>query len=355
MINMKKFTRIIALALAVGGVATLSACGTVKNATSTTPNWDIRIVSRNDLTDNSVWLTGAEVATYAVAFSHSSNTSYQFEYDPGTYTTKFYAEEYDWADNAFGGDKKELVYVYETQLSLSGRVRLGTEVKEFDNSVTTVAKFRSADRNLTPVYSRQEIDNTAPKALAAENIGNAYITLKATYETHFDGECTRAKIVTTDENGTNERTVEVPAEYSVFDCAQLGAAFRAFSFGGSHSFGIFNPIDGATDGYVATFASAVTLDNESETQIASAVNAACESGYLLAGKNEDGNVNVSYQAMQLSKNAALNGQSYIYWYASIANSAMNTTRAVMLRYIEPISFGHGTLTYTLSSLTFENN
>lgn len=353
---MNKFTKFVALALAAGGVVTLAACGTVRNVTSTSPNWNVRVVSRNDLTENSDWLKFREVATYSLSFENATNESYKFEYDndgSAKYVTRFYAENYEWknAPEGFGADKTEYVYVYETLLTLSGKINFEGQTKEFENFIYTVSKFRSADNNLQPVYSYQEIKNTAPANISAKTLEETYQQLDCTYETYFNENLTKAKIDCSDD--TQDRIVDIPANYSVFDSAQLSAAFRSFAFDGSHLFDVFSAIEGATAQYSASFTQKSALDSEKEKQIADALDLACDSGYLLAGNNDEGKRVYNFNAMTLSKNSNMTGQARLFWFANVASNSINATRAVMLKCIEPLSFGQGIITYTLSSLEKE--
>lgn len=353
---MNKLTKFMALTLAVSGAATLAACGTARSVTSTSPNWNVRVVNGNDLNENSDWLTMCEVATYSISFTAPTNLNYQFEYntdETAKYVTRFYAESYDrsGAPEGFAADKAEYVYVYETSLTLSGRVVYGSDKHDFTNTVKTVSKFRSAENNLQPVYSRQEIKNTAPANITVTNIKEAYVETDCTYETYFSDDGTRAKIDCSDDR--YDKLVDVPTAYSVFEATQLGAAFRSFDFSGSYLFDIFSAIEGGTAQYNATFSDSLTLNNEANARIAAALNGACDEGYLFVGSDENGQRSFKYTAMVLSKASSMSGQMQQFWFASVENAEVNTARAVMLCRIEPLSFGQGALTYTLSSLEKE--
>jgi hypothetical protein len=77
--------------------------------------------------------------------------------------------------------------------------------------------------------------------------------------------------------------------------------------------------------------------------------------YLFVGKTDsDGDTVYNYNAISLYLNAEMSGTSYTYWFANVANTNINATRAVMLKMVTSIYFVSGTLTYTLSSLEVKN-
>ena len=75
-----------------------------------------------------------ETLTYSVTFtpSETSEEGLTVEYDAGTYTTELINDNVTLAD----GSTKE-GYIYTTELSITGSYRLGGEVKEFSDFVTS--------------------------------------------------------------------------------------------------------------------------------------------------------------------------------------------------------------------------
>lgn len=347
---MKRITKIIALTLAVGGVAGLAACGSTRITATTSPNWNIKVTSRGDL-PNAFWTENTEVATYDVVFEKGSNADYQFEYTDGKLVTKFYAAAYDYAGSPYEG-KSTPVYVYESEFTVAGKIVMGTNSRDFANSVKTTCYFKPADNNLQPVYSRQEIDNTSPAALGTKDFEKTYVTLTGTYETFYNGDCTEATVKAT---GADDKKVAVAEEYSVFDVAQLPVVFRSFNYNESPVFDIFDAVAGTGERYNAVFGTAQTLDSEKEQTIYNALNVASEQGYLPVGADENGVRSFRYNAMALQKYSSMPGATFGYWFASVVNSDLNVTRSVMLKYYEQLPFNQGSLTYNLSSLAIEKN
>lgn len=367
---MKSFLKIIAVAAAACATLGMSACGGTANyKIGTSPNWDARVVIKNDLTENSEWLTNKEVAVYSVAFTKGANESYSVEYvtdgsKTASYVTQFYAVRYDWSSADLPEEYRventtEYVYVYKTQVILSGRVTFGEEYKEFDNVISTVSYFRSAEDNLQPVYSKQVIKCTSPANLFPSSLETAYVVMDRVYETFYNFNCTEARVTCTDNsdsemNGTDK--ISVSSSYSLFDVNSLGAAMRSLTFSGTHVFDTLIPIEGKKFTYQVSCASAATLDaaEQDNQQIISALNAAVDSRYLFSGVDEEGNREYKYNALTLSYVSSMPGSSSVYWYANVADARMNSTRAALLKVIDPVPFSLGTLTYSLSSLSQES-
>jgi hypothetical protein len=366
---MNKITKFLAVALAACGVVALAACGSSKNTTATSPNWNTQ-VNVDDLTSaNDAWFTRKEVATYSLSFKDGGNTSYTISYDESsaTYTTTFYAKkDYDWSNEQIPDGYRsessdtENIYVYETTLSISGTLTHTSSKKSVDiaDSVTTITYFRSADNNLQPIYSYQSIENIFPANLTASDLSSSYRKMHRVYETYYNKKCTKALITTTYSSDDYEYNANKPVTqttvgglddtgYSLFDANMIATALRSFSYG-SHTFSLLIPINGAVSTYKSSSASAKTLDKTDDATIITALNNAGD--YLFVGSNTDGDKVYKYNSISLSLSAEMSGSSNTYWFANIASSQVNSTRAVMLKMVTPIYFGAGTLTYTLSSL-----
>ncbi|MGN0813647.1 MAG: hypothetical protein ACI4MH_00255 [Candidatus Coproplasma sp.] len=366
---MKNIFKILTVAIAACGALSMAACGgTVSNKIGTSPNWDARIVIKNDLSEGSEWFTHKEVATYSIAFEKGTNTAYSLDYitdgaKPASYTTKFYATEYNWASSSIPeeyrvSNTREYVYVYETEVKLSGTYTYGESTKDFDNHITTVAYFRSAQDNLQPVYSKQVIKCASPANFIPTSLEASYVEMDCVYETFYNVDCSKATVKCTDNlDSENSGVTEsgIASTYSVFDSNSLDAALRSLTFSGTHVFDTFIAIEGKNFNYQASCAEAATLDTtkDDNAQIARALNAAVDSGYLFAGVNSEGNREYSYSAVTVSYVSNMPGSSSVYWYANVADTRLNSTRAALLKIINPVSFSLGTLTYSLSSLTTE--
>jgi hypothetical protein len=363
---MKKFTKLLAIALAAGSAFALSACGESKNNIGSSAYWNALTNSVNDLTSDSTWLTNSEVATYAISFKEGGNANYKVEYNlddtsSAYYKTEFYATQYVWNSDSTDGyktDKTEYVYVYKTTLKLSGKYTyLATgESKEFSDSVETISYFRSATNSLEPVYSKQVIKTTAPAQLIPTSIDTCYTVIDSSYETFYNVDCTKATINSYDATTGESNSVElndINGTNMLYDANSLGLALRSFTFssGTSYTFDTVVAPNGNVATYLAQCNSTGTLNAEDEVEsgIITALNESSPSDYIFVGADNDGNVNYNYNQVTLSIVADLSGSSYSYWYADVSGD-LNATRATMLKVSTPIYYNLGTLTYSLSSL-----
>lgn len=366
---MKSIFRILAVVVAACGALSMAACGgAYNNKIGTSPNWDSRVIIKNDLAEGSEWFTKKEVSTYSVDFTKGNNTAYEVNYvtdgsKPASYVTQFYATEYDWTSSSIPEGYRventtEYVYVYKTEVELSGEITFGEEKKEFTNHISTVAYFRSAQDNLQPVYAKQDIKCTTPANFIPTSIETAYVEMDCVYETFYNFGCTEATVVCTDnadaENSGITKT-GVSTAYSLFDSNSLDIALRSLTFSGTQVFDTFIAIEASTFTYQASSSAETVLDTtkDNDAQIAQALDAAVASGYLFAGNDADGNREYKYNALTLSYVSAMPGSSSVYWFSSVTDTRLNATRAAMLKVINPVPFSLGSLTYTLSSLTAE--
>lgn len=383
---MKKFTKILALCVSVAALSAVAGCNKNNSSskTATSANWNVRTSSAVEYDSVDFWKNNKEVATYSVSFTKGSNASYSVAYTPetaggdesktyvtdGAYSTAFYIDktDYDWSAESIPEkfreeDKTSIVYVFETTYTVSGKYVLsnGTEGDTFTDGITSVCKFRLAGENLKPVYSKQIIKNTAARNLAASSLEQACVTLDAEYETFYNYKCNKAVTFTTDHKDNDkksEKTYSVGGSYSVFDNSQLKVAARAMALS-STSTKVFNvavPQSGATQSCSAAVSSSVQLSSETEegAQIIGALDSA--EGYVFFKDNsteKNKPRNYRFNAVNFSINAKMSGSSVTNWYASMENADINYTRCVMLKSVSPLSFGMGTLTYTLSGLKVE--
>lgn len=378
---MKAITKIIAVAIAALGVATVAGCsGAAPSAkTATNANWNARTSASVEKNFTERWLNNREVAEYSISFTEGYNGTYTLNYgDDGVFKTEFGMTYYDWSAQkdlpdgyAPAGTTKELVYFYITEMSISGEFKVGENVKAFKDSVSTVCYYRLAGDNLQPVYSQQVIKNTAPNTLNAPILEAAYIEIDGVYTTYYKADCTKATVVhknnrlTSDDTTTIETGLTSSEGYSVFDNSQLRAAVRAFNISSSatHTFNVLVPQNGAMQSVHATCTAPVALNKEDEgqMQIIKALDecSANHPDYLFfdksAGEEEKA---YRFNAVSMGINTSTNnmtGASPTFWYSTVENSEINSTKCVLLRMSTPISFGLGTLNYTLKSLSLQPN
>lgn len=382
---MKTFSKCLAIVLAVAGAATLAGCnnGSPNYKTATTANWNVRTSASVEENSFEFWQTQKEVATYKVEFTEGSNDSYKVSYNcsSATYTTEFYMlAAYDWKSDKIieeyrsteEGSDTEPVYVYTTSFTISGEYQLkpNGDRKQFSDELITTSYFRPAGKNLQPVYSYQKVKNTAPATLSTGSIDAAYVEIDEEYETFYNKQCSQATVIKTvaDKDEKETKKIGLSSEYSNFDNSQLRAAVRAFTLSGgaSRTFNVVTPQNGNLQGVTASVSSPVELDTQSEDAnmkviyqgITSALDNAPDN-YIFFDGTVDGKQegekdrNYRYSAVTLSINESLRGTSPTMWYSTVENNDVNGTRCVLLRMSTPLSFGLGTLNYTLKTLTLE--
>ncbi len=379
---MKAFTKFLAVAIASVGVLSVAGCaGSTPNyKTATSANWNARTSTSVEKSFSERWLNNKEVAEYSISFTKGVNTTYSVDYDAanGKYSTAFYMKEYDWSavqsNNQLEGyapeeNVKELVYVYETNLEISGEYvhTASGDKKQFDDVVKTICYYRLAGDNLQPVYSKQEMKDAAPNTLSADNIQTAYIEVNSVYETFYNYSCTKAKVFhtnlkeATDFIGTaiSEVSVTDKTGYSVFDNSQLRAAVRAFTLSGgsTYTFNVFVPQNNVLQTCTATCSVPVMLNKEIEEQqtIITALENAPEDYIFFDSTTaeDEEEINYRFNAVSMAISADMGGSTPTLWYSTVENSDVNSTKCVLLRMTTPISFGLGTLNYALKSLKFE--
>ena len=372
---MKTFSKCLAIVLAAAGAATLAGCknGSPNYKTATTANWNVRTSVSVEEDSFDFWQNNKETAEYKITFTEGSNSSYAVKYTTATYSTSFYMlAEYDWKSATIVEEYRstaeesdtEPVYVYETSLTISGsyEMKAGGAKKNFTDELVTKSYFRPAGKNLQPVYSYQKVKNTSPTALTASNINSAFIEVDEEYETFYNKQCSQATVVKTVAGKHEKETKKIGLNtgYSNFDNSQLRAAIRAFTLSGgaSRTFYVATPQNGNLQSVTASVANPAELDSEKDKTIIDALDNAPDNYIFFDGtvadkKEDEKDRNYRYSAVSLSINASLKGTSPALWYTTVENNDLNSTRCVLLKMNTPLSFGLGTLTYTLKSLTVD--
>lgn len=371
---MKRFIKITAAALAAGMAVTLAGCagcsgcgGSTVNTTVTNSNWYTGTSYKGIqpsfvLSENHPEYT-AEKITYSVSFDNAlaTNKSYSVEYNNGEYTTEFYATYYDWQNSVqeykTESVKRELVYCYKTNLTISGKYTLTADksVKEFNDSVVTECYFRSANDNLQPVYSKQVIKSTSPNKRDAKTLDDACKTIDVIYENYYSPECDEVITIVTEAGKEAEKQSPVSLKKvgnTLFDNSSLYIAMRSMKISSSQTVSLYAPAAGGVFNYAVSPASA-TLGSEERKTVSSAL--ADKGLYSPVTADENGNpvedagiktsaLNVNYTGGKLT------GTAQTVWYAAIENPDNNTARATMLKISIPLSYNLGTLNFTLKEV-----
>ena len=374
---MKNRVKIITAALAVGMAATLAGCGGCGSCAGCGGETSTYTLTRSN------WFTGTsyngiqpsfveghekfskEKITYDVNYDKdvASNAYFELEYSKGTFTTEFYAVK-DWASRVaspipagYAPEKAdEVVYYYRTELSISVKYTLKTGDKAssdpFNDSVVTESYFRAAGKNLQPVYSKQVVKSTSPANYQPTTLQAAYQQIDVTYENFYNDSCTKLISYSTENGKTESKEYDKldKLDHTLFDNSSLYIAVRAMklSSGLSEPVNLFSAAAGGISAYaiVGSDASLTEQERSDFTKILSDENVGL---YIPSPENDKGvpatAVTVSYAG------GNLHGTTQTIWYASILNEDNNVSRATMLKLSIPLSFGLGTLNYTLKEVS----
>jgi hypothetical protein len=361
---MKKLFSVAAIVLAAGLTAGLTGCSgcssTTKNTAITTSNWytgtSYKGIQPSTIYGDDPAYT-KEVIHYTITndTSDASNNYYSAEYTNGSYTTEFYAARYDWTSSnipeSFKAEKTDdLVYVFKTTLNISVKFKIkssGEESETFEDSVQTISMFRSAGDNLQPVYSKQEIVSHSPSALQPTTLSAAYSAVNITYENFYDSSCSHVLTRTTESSETSEKTVSFGKHSnSLFDNSSLYIAIRSLNLSSdlSQSIDLYSAAQGGSNKYTLT-GSDEQLPHDEGVAVTKELTA--HGLYTPTAENES----IESVQVQISyASGSLVGTTQQVWYAAISNADNNTPRATMLKIATPLSYGLGTLEYTLSSI-----
>ena len=309
----------------------LSACsgGT---PLSFTANW-----YRNTALGSSVNDTLEEL-TYEVSFTPAENdSSFSVEYDTGTYTTRLINANIALSD----GSTKE-GYIYTTELTISGRYRLGSEVSEdFSDRVSSSVSFLPVTDGLKPVKSEKEVLSTSPIVSLPETLEGAIETYHYTYDVSYDAALTTATAVYTDLNAdtpapeTREYAIDGTTTY--LDNEQILFALRGLSLSSVATFRTVNSVMG-----IVTEVSTGT-STTGPTSLKESVDFTMD-GTAVKTEIDAVQVPIIYQSTP-------SGQQQDLVYAATTDTN-NTYRNVLLRMEVPVLQSLGTLVYRLKEAAF---
>lgn len=370
---MKRFVKITAAALAAGTAITLAGCGgcagcsgSNKSITPTNSNWytgtSYKGIQPSFIVSDANPDYSAEVIEYDVTYSaYDGNNAYTVDYTDGSYKTEFFATEYSWKDNpVYPEDKTEILYCYKTEMSLGVQFTLkstGEKTQVFEDGTTTVAYFRAAGKNLQPVYSYQKMVSHSPLQGTASSLSSVYETVDVVYESFYDYGCTEVTSFTTknpdenyvrDNNSQKKYTGIQNSKYSVFDNNSLYIAVRSMKLSStlSQRISLFK----ATQGGISDYAVTGTEASLGETEH-TAISAELEKNGLFIPDPEKENDKVSTVAVHINfAGGDLTGTTQTAWFAAITDADKNVGRATMLKLTVPLSYGLGSLNFTLKTI-----
>lgn len=319
----KKLIPLLALTL---GLSTLGGCTNSDQKVRFGNYWNVNAL------DTTKEAKDTEMLEYDVTFKGASASlvDYKVDYSNGKYTTHLqYLEE-------------ESVYVYTTALNITAHYTLNGETKTVEDSITSEIKFRSGEYSLQPISSKKEINASSPISSTPDKAEDCFVKFHYTVETTYNDDCSEGtsvvkNIPTEGEPYVRENDFEIEQKkFSYLDNEQLLFALR----------GIPNNLSSAKVLVYSPFADAV--------QKVSMTYASDESAEFTLTKNgTEAKSLITYRPVSVVLDEENPGATQTAWIAKYEDATANKHRNVMLRLETPLSYGLGTLTYTLKSISYQ--
>lgn len=388
-IYMKKIFKILAVTATAACLVGLAACSSSSGKLSLDSFWYIDTYPR---IQNSAIGT-REVLVYDVTLDADTqeNTTYHINLDTEkdhTYTTIFGVGVYNWSNNTFveitetnksdyatangvyaAGTNEEFVYYYKTELVYSGAYVYDSDITvaatadnsiAFDNTITTVSCFRSAQDNLEPVYSYTSAHSTVPNSNIPSSVSAMAQELEYEYTVYYSEDCTQATCTYANklDSSTNyTKTVDVGSDnYTYFDNNQLYAAIRGMNLSSSFSetISLYIPADGGMVDVAVAGSSTAELDSVENATIVNALTAAYGESDLSGSEDEaftaTNHSYIEYTEVSIALTGDYTGVTRTACYTCVEDENNNQYRATLIYFTNPMSYNLGTLEYTLTEV-----
>ena len=319
---------ILALTALLAGTTLFASCTKTNQKVQFSEYW------HKDM--NTPSATVLETLTYKVTTDTANSSSaryYSVDYT-GSYTTKL--------------EKEGNNYIYTTSLAVTAVYDYKTgKSPNLQDSVTSKVIFQNSANALKPVYSEKEIVSHSPinGEIGANTDFNAWKTHTKTVVDYADNSATLYNLLktendagykTTDKIEINEKDAK---KYSYLDNEQLLFALRGI-----------NPTTTISPTLLV-----YAPYSETVQQIKASIgtlSVADDFTFASVDENKEIKDDISYYPITLSINAKNAGQAHTAWIAKTTDANNNKYRNVMLRYEAPISYGLGTMVYTLTQADF---
>lgn len=404
---MKKTTILAALALTACCTAAFTGCGgSSKNIASLDSNWYSGInftrfqptFTEGNKNGSGEDAFSAEVITYDVTFdgANAPNPTYTVNYEKGTYKTTFKSQilgeeeikkiTLDEHRGHYNSVKMQLYY-YRTELNIPSV----TYTLKSDNTKTVTLRgdsiitenyFLSVADYLSPVYSKQTVKSATPRNYQIGNIDSAYVLINREYESFYlNKNNSPAEVVTKTtvkneegfadygyadfegtESGNAKTSVSAPLNientpYTLFDISSLNIVTRACKLTSgadlSQAINLYVPWSksGVNDFGVAGSAAPLVLDKNAEQNTAklNELTSRLQTAKLYEEKTDAEGKPLGLQTVAVNVGTKA-GVTQTYWYAAVSGTHNNVGHATMLKLSTPLTFGLGTLNYTLSEI-----
>lgn len=301
------------------GATMLSSCAGANYKVSFSPYW-LKDVNGDQ---NGV----SETLVYDVTFNKGTPlNNYELSYQTGTYTTTLTSKK----------ENGELVYEYQTELTISGAYTYGENTYSFDDYVRSKVVFQSTNKSLAPISSSKEYCSHTPRNTDVTEETD-FAAWKKFGTVSIDYTTNKAIVVSspdTDKEYSRETQIDYGKDkYSRLDNEQLWLGLRGVLQAEHNAprFAVYAPFTRKVQTVAATFEAKLT-ENLSFTLNGEAYSA-----------------DVTYFPVSLVLDEKNSGSTQKLWIAATDNVQNNKLRNVILRCESPVSYGLGTLVYQLKS------
>lgn len=237
-----------------------------------------------------------------------------------------------------------IVYTLKTSLTIEAVYTYGEESVTFQDSVSSETVF---DRALAPISSHKEIVCNTPTnpSLEISKLSDCYTYFKSVSDIAYEGNkaVTSLYLETKDDNGEIRSSTQTPSveiddkKYTYLDNEQLLLSLRGIDPASTSS--------GKVLAY-SPFVSAVQTIKFNYGSQTGGEFSFTKNGTALSQET------IQYYPVTLQIDAKNSGNAQTVWIAKATSAGKNTYRNVMLRLQSPISYGIGTLVYTLKTAEF---
>lgn len=279
-----------------------------------------------------------ETLTYDVTFEaeETSLVDYKLSYTDGKYTTNLVSAMED----------GKTVYTYKTVLNITAHYNLNGSVYSSNDVVTSTVKFFAGEYGLQPISSEKEIKASSPTAsygTLEECYQTYHYTLKVAYNADGSaGTSTITQYSLSDPSATpisEEKSFDIDQKkFSYLDNEQLLFALRGIKNSTtSAKFLVYSPFSVAVQKVACSFST----------------EASAEFSFHKNGSEEKVKSAITYRPVTVVLDEQNPGATQTAWIAKTTTPTNNTNRNVMLRLETPLSYGLGTMVYTLSSVSYQ--
>lgn len=322
----KKIPAILAL---VVGLTALGGCTNSDQKVNIGNHWNVNAIDVNEAIH--------ETLVYDVAFeaNDTSLVEYQLNYKDGKYTTTLISEKV--------GSKT--IYTYSTQLNITAQYTLNGVTEECNDVLTSTVKFYAAGDGLRPISSQKEINASTPTGITGLTASDCYAQSHYSIQITYNDDCTEGKSIVTnlDPSMSNtpakEKTFEIDEKkFRFLDNEQVLLVLRAVN----------NSTSSAKLNVYSPFAEAIQ-----KVSLSFQTEESAEFSFYKNGSEEKVKSIITYRPVNFVLDEKNPGGTQTAWVAKATDTSKNTNRNIILRLETPLSYGLGSLIYTLNSATYQ--